>query len=174
MDAVAKLGINPIYLLSQIIVFAILAFLLAKLLYNPILNMLEKRKEQIAKGLEDARAAEEARARADEEAAQIVEAARKQAQGIIAEANTSAEQVRTNIKVQAEEEARRIHSQAEEDAEMKRDQALTEMRSQISSLAIAAAQKILGESLDRTPPDGFGQILFQWYRIRQDCGVGIS
>ena len=149
MEAVAKLGINPIYLLSQLIVFSVLAFLLARFLYNPILNMLEKRKEQIAKGLEDARAAEEARARADEEAAQIVEAARKQAQGIVAEANASAEQVRTNIKLQAEEEARKIQAQAEEDAELKRDQALDEMRSQISALAIAAAQKILGESLDK-------------------------
>ena len=68
MDALAKLGINPIYLLSQLLVFSVLAYLLGKLMYNPILNMLEKRKEVIAKGLEDARAAEEARAKADEEA----------------------------------------------------------------------------------------------------------
>ncbi len=148
MDAVAKLGINPIYLLSQIVVFSVLAFLLGKFMYNPILNMLEKRKERIAKGLEDARAADEARAKADEEAARILEEARKKAQQIVAEATTSAEQVRTNIEAQADEQALKILAQAREDAESERNQILSEMRGQIGALSIAAAQKILGESLD--------------------------
>lgn len=149
MDALAKLGINPIYLLSQIVVFSFLAYLLGKLMYNPILNMLEKRKEVIAKGLEDARAAEEARAHADEEAAKIVEEARKKAQQVVAEANTSAEQVRANIEAQAEEQRRKILAQAQEDAQVERDQALSEMRGQIGALAVSAAQKIIGETLDQ-------------------------
>jgi F-type H+-transporting ATPase subunit b len=149
LDALARLGINPIYLLSQIVVFAVLAFLLSKLLYNPVLNMLEKRKDRIAKGLEDARAAEEARAKADEAAAEIMEEARKKAQQVVAEASNSAEQVRANIRVQAEEEARGIMAQAREDAQLERNKILAEMRGQIGLLAMAAAQKIVGETLDQ-------------------------
>jgi F-type H+-transporting ATPase subunit b len=148
LDALARLGINPIYLLSQIVVFAVLAFLLSKLLYNPVLNMLEKRKDRIAKGLEDARAAQEARAKADEAAAEIIEEARKKAQQVVAEASNSAEQARANIRVQAEEEARGILAQAREDAQLERDKILAEMRGQIGLLAMAAAQKIVGETLD--------------------------
>jgi F-type H+-transporting ATPase subunit b len=148
LDALGRLGINPIYLLSQIVVFSVLAFLLGRFLYNPILDMLEKRKERIAKGLEDARAAEEARAKADEAAAAILDEARKKAQQVIAEASTGAEQVGANIEAQAGEEAKKILAQAREDAQLERDQILSEMRGQIGALAIAAAQRILGETLD--------------------------
>ncbi|MBN1316210.1 MAG: F0F1 ATP synthase subunit B [Anaerolineales bacterium] len=148
MDAVEKLGLNPIYFLSQVLTFSILAFLMVKLLYNPILKMLDERKERIARGLEDARQAAEARAKANEEAAFVLDKARKSAQQIIADANTSAEQVRANIKTKAEDEAKKILAQAEEDARIKRDQILSEMRSQIGALAISAAQRILGDVLD--------------------------
>jgi len=148
LEALANLGINPIYLLSQIVTFFLLAFLLSKLLYNPILNVLEARRERIAKGLEDARAAEEARAQADEEASRIMEEARKRGQQVVAEANTSAEQVRSTIEAQAEEERRRILAQARQDAEAERNQVLSEMREQIGALAIAAAERILDTELN--------------------------
>jgi F-type H+-transporting ATPase subunit b len=149
LEALSNLGINPIYLLSQIVTFGLLAYLLSRLLYNPILNMLEARRERIAKGLEDARAAEEARAQADQEASRIIEEARKRAQQVVAEANTNAEQVRSNIEAQAEEERRKILAQAHQDAEVERNQVLSEMREQIGGLAIAAAERILGAELDQ-------------------------
>lgn len=149
MEALSNLGINPIYLLSQIVTFGLLAFLLSRLLYNPILNMLETRRQRIAKGLEDARAAEEARAQADQAASRIIEEARKQGQQVVAEANTSAEQVRSNIAAQAEEERRKILVQARQDAEAERNHVLSEMREQIGALAIAAAERILGAELDQ-------------------------
>jgi F-type H+-transporting ATPase subunit b len=148
LEALSNLGINPIYLLSQIVTFGLLAFLLSKLLYNPILNVLEARRERIAKGLEDARAAEEARAQADEETSRIIEEARKRGQQVVAEANASAEQVRSNIEAQAEEERRRILAQARQDAEAERNQVLSEMREQLGALAIAAAERILDTELD--------------------------
>jgi F-type H+-transporting ATPase subunit b len=149
LEALSNLGINPIYLLSQIVTFGLLAFLLSRLLYNPILNMLETRRERIAKGLEDARAAEEARGQADQEAAGIIEEARKRAQQVVAEANANAEQVRANIEAQAEEERRKILTQARQDAEAERNQVLSEMREQIGALAIAAAERILNSELDQ-------------------------
>lgn len=160
MEALSNLGINPIYLLSQIVTFGLLAFLLSRLLYNPILNMLETRRERIAKGLEDARAAEEARGQADQEAARIIEEARKRAQQVVAEANASAEQVRANIEAQADEERRKILAQARQDAEAERNQVLSEMREQIGALAIAAAERILGAELDQARQNELVQEFF--------------
>ena len=56
------LGLNLGYLLVQIGSFIILFLVLAAWAYKPILGLLEKRREAIAKGLEDARVAGEARA----------------------------------------------------------------------------------------------------------------
>ncbi len=109
-----KLGIEPRLLLAQIINFAIIVVVLSKLLYKPILGMLAKRKREIEEGLrlteklrveeeklgekkekvlEKARAegltiVEEARKQAKDEAAEIVTAARREADAIVAKGKT--------------------------------------------------------------------------------------
>ena len=55
-----KLGLNLGYLLVQIFNFLILFVILRVWVYKPILGLLEKRRENIAQGLEDARVAAEA------------------------------------------------------------------------------------------------------------------
>lgn len=143
-----QLGINPIFLLSQIVNFAVLAVLLRVLAYKPILNALDKRRERIEKGLEDARLAEEARANAESERQRILDEARTEAQDIVSQAGERGEEQAATIVEEARTEARRILDNAHEEAEAERDRALSEMRGQIAGLAIAAANRIIGESLD--------------------------
>ena len=64
-----KLGINLGYLVFFILNFLLLLILLKAWVYEPILNMLEKRKTAVAQGVDDARVAAEARANAEKEAA---------------------------------------------------------------------------------------------------------
>jgi F-type H+-transporting ATPase subunit b len=142
------LGINPIYLLSQIVNFSILAFLLYRFAYRPILNMLDQRRERIEKGLEDARLAEEARANAESERQQILDDARAEAQGIVAEANQRGEAQAASIVEEARSEAQVIIEDSRAEARAERDRMLGEMRGQISALAIAAANRLIGASLD--------------------------
>jgi F-type H+-transporting ATPase subunit b len=97
LEALKSLGINPIYLLSYIVNFVILVVLLRALLYRPILGMLEERRRQIEKGIEDARAAGEAREGAEAERARILDEARAEAQRIVAEANQRAEQAAASV-----------------------------------------------------------------------------
>ncbi len=143
-----QLGINPIYLLSQIVSFAVLVILLRVLAYKPILNVLDKRRERIEKGLEDARLAEEARANAEAERQKILEEARVEAQSIVAEANQRGEAQAAKLVQEAQEQARKILEDARADAEAERDRMLSELRGQISALAIAAANQIVSASLD--------------------------
>ena len=49
------LGINLGYLLVQVFNFLIIFAILAAWMYKPLLNMMQQRRETIAKGLEDAR-----------------------------------------------------------------------------------------------------------------------
>jgi F-type H+-transporting ATPase subunit b len=143
-----KLGINPIFLLSQIVNFLILAFLLQRFAYKPILNALDARRERIEKGLEDARLAEEARANAESERQQILDEARVEAQGIVAEANQRGETQAAKIIEEARAQAQALRGEARSEAQAERDRMLGEMRGQISALAITAANQLIGESLD--------------------------
>jgi F-type H+-transporting ATPase subunit b len=142
------LGLNLGYLLVQILNFAILFVVLRAWVYKPIEAMLEKRREAIAQGVEDARVAAEARANAEKEADHIIAEAHKQANEHVREASGRAEEVGKELRAEAEKEAAKVREAAMVEAEQAKAQALGELRGQIAALAISAAQKVIGESLD--------------------------
>lgn len=145
MDA---LGLNLGYLLVQIFNFAILFVVLRAWVYRPILGLLERRRMAIAQGLEDARVAAEARANAEKEARGIVAEAQTGANQRIREASERAEAAGRDILAQAEAEAAKLRENARAEAEQERDRVLADLRGQIASLAIAAAQRLVQENLD--------------------------
>jgi F-type H+-transporting ATPase subunit b len=149
LDILNNLGINPIFLLAQIVNFVVLALLLRALLYGPITKMLDERRAKIEKGLEDARAAETARANAEAERQGVLDAARVEAQKLRAEANQQAEQSAAKIRADAQAEAEKIKADALSGLSAERDKMLSELRGQLAALAIAASSKLIGESLDR-------------------------
>jgi F-type H+-transporting ATPase subunit b len=142
------LGINLGYLLVQILNFAIMFVVLRAWVFKPIMELLKRRREAIAQGLEDARVAAEARANAEQEAQAIIAKAQQDAAHVMREATERAEQVALEIKVAAEHDAEREREEAADAAEQARVQTLAELRGQVAGLAIAAAQKLIGEALD--------------------------
>lgn len=144
------LGINIGYILMQILLFIILFMVLRGYLYNPIINNLEERKTKIAKGLEDARQAAIARDNADAEAKKIMDAARAEAAQLRIDATAQAEETGNSIRAQAKQEAEEIVAAAREEAEEERNAVMAGARGQIAAIAIAAANKLVGESLDES------------------------
>ncbi|HLO33525.1 MAG TPA: F0F1 ATP synthase subunit B [Anaerolineales bacterium] len=142
------LGINLGLLIVQIIAFIIVFLTLNAWVYQPMLNMMESRKQKIAQGLEDARVAAEARASAEKEAAKIVADAQTEASKIVREATERAVLAGQDVKTAAEAEAARAHEAAIAEAEVERNRILGDLRSQVAALAIAAANKLVGEALD--------------------------
>ncbi len=156
MDA---LGINIGYLVMQIVLFVILFLVLRGYLYNPIIKVLEERKAKIAKGLEDARQAAIARDNADAEAKKVLDDARAEAAKIRQEASVQADEQAAAILAKANEDAKAVVAGATDEAEAERNRILADMRSQVAAIAVAAANKVIGESLDekrqRTLIDNF-------------------
>lgn len=142
------LGINLGYVLVQIVSFLVMLLILRAWVYKPVLNMLDNRRKTIAQGLEDARIAEEARANAEKEAEEILSKAQLEAAQRVREATERADEAADEIRVEAEKEAAEIRHNAQLDAEEAKTQALGELRGQVAALAIAAAQRIIGEALD--------------------------
>ena len=142
------LGINLGLLIVQIIAFIIVFLTLSAWVYVPMLNMMESRKQKIAQGLEDARVAAEARADAEKEATKIIAEAQTEASKIVREATERAALAGQDVKTAAEVEAAKARETAVAEAEVERNRILGDLRSQVASLAIAAANKLVGEALD--------------------------
>ncbi len=142
------LGINLPFLLVQIVNLLIVYTVIVKWVVGPIGNMLEKRRQSIAQGLEDARVAAEARANAEKEAAKIIAEAQAEASKVVREANERAQEVAKAVKAEAEAEAAKARQSALTEAELERNRLLSDLRGQVAALAIAAAQKLVGDALD--------------------------
>jgi F-type H+-transporting ATPase subunit b len=109
--------------------------------------MLDKRRQTIAQGLEDARIAAEARQNAEREAERIINEAQVKGSDIIRDATARAEGVGRELKVAAEAEIARARETAMAEVEQERNLMLSGLRSQVVALAISAAQRLIGESL---------------------------
>src|SRR5512146_1783807 len=142
-----NLGINLGFLLVQIANFAIIFVVLRAWVYKPLLKMLEKRKLVVAQGLEDARVAAEARANAEKEASEIINAAQLKANEVLKEATERAEVVRREIISAADADANKKREVTLAELDQERNRMLAELRTQVVSLAMAGAQKLIEESL---------------------------
>ncbi|MBI5351406.1 MAG: F0F1 ATP synthase subunit B [Chloroflexi bacterium] len=142
------LGINLGLLIVQIIAFIIVYLTLNSWVYKPMLDMMESRKTKIAQGLEDARVASEARANAEKEAAKVLAAAQAEANKVVREATERAASAGKEVKAAADAEATKAREAAMAEAEVERNRILGDLRGQVAALAIAAANKLVGETLD--------------------------
>jgi len=142
------LGINGSFLLVQIVNLIIVYVVVSKWIVSPIIGMLEKRRETIANGLEDARVAAEARANAEKEAQKIISEAQSKASQVIREATERAESAGRDVKIAAEAEAGKAREKALAQVEEERKNILSDLRGQVAALSIAATQKLVGDALD--------------------------
>ncbi|MFC2063687.1 F0F1 ATP synthase subunit B [Chloroflexota bacterium] len=143
-----KLGLNLGYLLVQVFNFLAMFIVLRAWVYKPLMGMLEKRRNTIAQGLEDARIAEEARSHAEDDAQKITLEAQTKANSIINEATERADKVVVDIKAEAEKEISKERAATLSEVEEERARMLGDLRGQVAALAISAAQKLVGETLD--------------------------
>lgn len=142
------LGINLGYLLVQLFNFAIMFVVVNAWIVKPIMKMLAKRRETVAQGLEDARVAADARANAEREAKQIVDASQLKAAEIIRDATERAEKVALEVRAAADADINKSREAVMKDLEQERNRMLAELRSQVVTLSMAASHKLIGEALD--------------------------
>jgi len=142
------LGINLGLFLAHLVNFVIVMMILRSLLWIPAVNMLDARRTEIEKGLEDAAAAARARQNAESEANKVLLDARASATREITEARTRGEDVAKTIQSEARSEAERAMAAARTDAEGVKTTELAGMRDQVIQVAVALAGRIIKENLD--------------------------
>ncbi len=142
-----QLGISGGLLVSQIINFVLLIVILRLVLYGPVMRMLDRRKERIAQSMKDAERVAAAAQEAEADKAQIIDAARREAQEIRAQATRDAEKIAQEIRSRADQEAAEMRIKAQQDAEKQAANVLAGANKQIAELAILATEQVLGREL---------------------------
>lgn len=147
------LGFDP-QLLFDAFVTGINVFLLfaalSYFLFNPVREVLEKRKQKIAGELKSAADdMEHAHAMKDEYEAKLKEV-NKEAEVILEDARKRAKQREAEIIAEAKEDANRIVERGNREVELERKKALDDMKEQIISIASVMAGKVVAASIDTT------------------------
>ena len=149
-QAFEALGINLPMIIAQIVNFTILLVVLRMVLYKPVLNMLDERKQKIAEGLN---AAEIARAEAASAQANIQEqqdTARKEGQEIVANAQNIATRIQADAREQTAKDREAALERARNEIQLERDRAIAELRGEFADITVKAAEKVINQSLDQT------------------------
>lgn len=144
-DLINAFGLDTRLIAIQIINFAILAGLLWYFLYEPVLKMLDERKQKIEEGLQDAEDAKALKANAETERSAVLTEARKEAEVMAENAKAHALQKSATIMTDAEAKATAIMTDAEKKSAELKAVAQKESEAEIAKLAVLAAEKVLAQ-----------------------------
>jgi F-type H+-transporting ATPase subunit b len=146
-DIAAQFGANWWGLLCQIISFSIVAFLLAKFAYNPVLAVLDERRKKIEESLANARKIQEQLAEAQKTAEEIRARANIDASKFIEEARTAAKQISERENQRAVQQAAEIVAKAREAGEAEQRRLMAELKKELSRLVVDTTAKVTGKVL---------------------------
>jgi F-type H+-transporting ATPase subunit b len=147
---ISDLGINLPVLLGQLLSFTLLLIVLRLLVYKPVLKLLDERRERIQEGLSAADRGREQGEQAAREAQAQIESARREGQQIIANAQQVAQRIQEEGRQQALQQQDAMLERARSEIQLERDSAISELRREFADLTISAAEKVIGQSLDRS------------------------
>ena len=140
--------VDPYWVLVAIVQFGLLFWLLQRFLWGPVTTALDARAQRIREGLDNAEAAKRERTQMQAEVERLLNEARREASAIAERTTQAAEAAAAEIRTQAKAEGDRLRERAKVDAEQLHQQALSQLRSEVASMAVLAASRILGKEVD--------------------------
>lgn len=142
------LDINPGLIIWTSLTFILLVVVLRAVAWKPLLAALQDRENSISLALKTAEDARKDSERLLEENRKMLASANEETSRILKEGRELAEQMKNDIVAKAHTQAKAEVERAKEEIQREKDTALTEMRGEIADMAVAAAEKLLDESLD--------------------------
>lgn len=141
------LVINGFWIIVSAANFLFFFFLIYTLAFRPVSAMLTTRRERIEQGLADAAQARTDREQAEQERLATLAEARREANDILARAQKVAQETRDADIAATREELERMRTRASADIEAEKHRAIADLRAEVADLALAAAGKVVGESM---------------------------
>lgn len=137
--------------IAQCLSFCIVAGLLYKFAYKPVLTVLEERRKRIAQGLADAEKIKQELAQAQEKIQEMLNQAGQQGTKLIEEARAAAARVQEHETQKAIAAAKDIVDKARQATEAEHQRMLAELRREVGRLVVQTTAKVAGKVL--TPAD---------------------
>jgi len=134
-------------MIAQVLNFLILAVILRAVAYKPVAKLLQQRSDSIKNSIDKAEADKKAAEETLAEYKNKLADAHKQAQAIVDKAEMTARQERETLVAETKKEIDRMKQNAQEEIQNERNRAFEEMKSEIVSLSLAAAEKIVAKNL---------------------------
>ena len=134
--------------LITIISFGILFWLLSRYAFGPLIGIMAKRQEEIARQIDEAAARHQEAEQLLAEQKQLLQKAREEAREIVERARVTSEKQAEEIISQAKAEAERQRQQALAEIQREKEVALAEMRQQMAALSLQIATKIIQKEID--------------------------
>src|SRR6201987_6185565 len=147
-------GWNWKLFLSQVISFCIVAFLLRRFAYRPILAVLEDRRRKIEEGQLNAEKIRKELAQAEKRYQEIVAKANADAQRMIDEARASASHLSERKQQEAIAAAEQIVAKAKEAAALEHERQMQTLKRELGRLVVDTTAKVTGKGV--TPEDQKG------------------
>lgn len=141
------LSINLFWVIVAALNFLVFLALIWRFAFDPISDILAQRKARIEQGLADAELARKDRDTAAAERDRVIADARREAMLVITAAQKAAQDVRDADIAATHEELAKMRERATAEITAERDRALAELRAEVADLALAAAGKVVGESM---------------------------
>lgn len=134
-------------MIAAVVQWAILLVILRVTVYKPLLAAMNKRRESIAKQIQDAESLREEAMKLREESRQLVERAKEEAKVVMATLRREADEQAKEIVTAAQREAEWRQRAALEEIQHEKDVAVSAIRDQVSDLVMMATQKLLERNL---------------------------
>jgi F-type H+-transporting ATPase subunit b len=135
-------------LIAQLLIFLVMLGVLYRFAWGPLLRILNERRTRIAQGVEATQRAMQELEAAERERQAKLEEARREAQAMLDRITKQAEDLRKELEAKAREQAEALIVKARAEINQEREKAVQDLRLQVADLAVSAASRIIGESLD--------------------------
>lgn len=142
-----KFGIDLKLILAQAVNFAVVAFLLWRFAFKPVMATLDERQRQIAEGLQFAEESKAQLAETEKRQAEVLREANIKAQEILHEARENASQFEEKMKGETSAQIEDMRKRADEANELERQKMLGEVRQEIARLVVLTSAKVLKREL---------------------------
>lgn len=145
--AAAGLQINLFWVIVSSLNFLVFAIVLYYLFGRSVARLLAERRDRIEQGLKDAEEARRERELAATEHAAALAEARREANEILARAQKVAQETREADIAATREEIERLRERATAEIDAEKERAIQDLRAEVADLALAAASKVVGETM---------------------------
>jgi F-type H+-transporting ATPase subunit b len=142
------ISVTPGLMIWTIVCFFITFFVLKRYAFGPIQKMLDARREQIRRSIEEAENARDEARKLLEEHRELMNQARGDAEKILAEARQTAVSMEQRMRAETETERQRRVEETRREIAAETARALEQIRNEVADLTLEATAIVVGKKLD--------------------------